>query len=42
MIEQNGLNNQLPNEIKIAFKELKILEHLRNAGFKKKLGVNID
>lgn len=38
MIEQNGLNNQLPNEIKIAFKELKILEHLRNAGFKKKFG----
>lgn len=38
MIEQNGLNNQLPNEIKTAFKELKILEHLRNAGFKKKFG----
>lgn len=38
MIDQNGLNNQLPNEIEMAFKELKISEHLRNAGFKKKFG----
>ncbi len=38
MIEQNGLSNQLPNEIKTAFNELRILEHLRNAGFKKKFG----
>lgn len=38
MIEQNGLSNQLPNEIKSAFNELKILEHLRNSGFKKKFG----
>jgi hypothetical protein len=38
MIEQKGISNQLPNEIKTAFKELKILEHLRNSGFKKKFG----
>jgi hypothetical protein len=38
MIEQNVLQNQLPNEIKPAFKELKVLQHLRTAGFKKKFG----
>ena len=38
MIEQNGLNNQLPNEIKSAFNELQILQYLRKAGFKKKFG----
>jgi hypothetical protein len=38
MINQNGLSNQLPNEIKSAFKELKILQYLRKAGFKKKFG----
>jgi hypothetical protein len=32
------LQNQLPNEIKPAFKELKVLQHLRTAGFKKKFG----
>lgn len=38
MIEQNVQQNQLPNEIKSAFKELKVLQHLRTAGFKKKFG----
>lgn len=38
MIKQNGLNNQLPNDIKSAFDELQILQHLRKAGFKKKFG----
>lgn len=38
MIEQKGLNNQLPNEIQSAFNELQILEYLRKAGFKKKFG----
>ncbi len=38
MIDQNAQNNQLPNEIKPAFKELKVLQHLRTAGFKKKFG----
>jgi hypothetical protein len=38
MIEQNGLSNQLPNEIRSAFNELQILQHLRKAGFKKKFG----
>jgi hypothetical protein len=38
MIKQNGLSDQLPNEIKSAFKELKIVQHLRKAGFKKKFG----
>jgi hypothetical protein len=38
MIKQNALNNQLPNEIKAAFKELQILDHLRKAGFRKKFG----
>lgn len=38
MIEQNVLQNQLPNEIRPAFKELKVLQHLRTAGFKKRFG----
>ncbi|MFI2859367.1 transposase [Paenibacillus sp. JSM ZJ436] len=38
MIEQNVHQNQLPNEIKSAFKELKVLQHLKTAGFKKKFG----
>lgn len=38
MIEQNIQQNQLPNEIKPAFKELKVLQHLRTAGFIKKFG----
>jgi hypothetical protein len=38
MIKQNGLSNQLPNEIKYAFDELQILQYLRKAGFKKKFG----
>ncbi|AZK45107.1 IS4 family transposase [Paenibacillus lentus] len=38
MIEQSILQNQLPNEIKPAFKELKVLQHLRTAGFKKRFG----
>lgn len=38
MIEQKDLSDQLPNEIQSAFKELQILRHLRNAGFKKKFG----
>lgn len=38
MIEQNVQQNQLPNEIQSAFKELNVLQHLRTAGFKKKFG----
>jgi hypothetical protein len=38
MIEQKQSLNQLPNEIKPAFKELKVLQHLRAAGFRKKFG----
>ena len=38
MIEQIQQQNQLPNEIKPAFKELKVLQHLKTAGFKKKFG----
>ena len=38
MIKQNSLSDQLPNEIKLAFDELQILQHLRKAGFKKKFG----
>lgn len=38
MIEQTVKQNQLPNEIKPAFKELKVLQHLKTAGFKKKFG----
>jgi hypothetical protein len=38
MIEQNLQPNQLPNVIKPAFKELKVLQHLKTAGFKRKFG----
>lgn len=38
MINQTQQENQLPKEIKIAFKELKVLQHLRNSGFKKGFG----
>lgn len=34
MIDQQGSLNQLPNEIKPAFQELKVIKHLRDAGFK--------
>jgi len=36
MISQKEHKNQLPKEIQPAFKELKVLQHLRNSGFKKK------
>ncbi|MGG6309205.1 IS4 family transposase [Paenibacillus macerans] len=38
MINQQPSLDQLPNEIKPAFQELKVLKHLRGAGFKKKFG----
>jgi hypothetical protein len=38
MINQKEQKNQLPKEIQPAFKELKVLQHLRNAGFKKRFG----
>lgn len=38
MIDQNESLNQLPNEMKSAFHELKIIKHLNAAGFKKKFG----
>lgn len=38
MITQKEQKNQLPKEIQPAFKELKVLKHLRNSGFKKKFG----
>jgi len=38
MIEQNQPFDQLPNEIKSAFQELKVIKHLNTAGFKKKFG----
>ncbi|WP_223226443.1 MULTISPECIES: transposase [Sporomusa] len=38
MINQNQQKNQLPKEIEAAFKELKILQHLRQAGIKRNLG----
>jgi len=38
MIDQNLSLDQLPKEIKPAFQELKVIKHLNNAGFKKKLG----
>ncbi|HBW36515.1 MAG TPA: hypothetical protein DEF89_14880 [Desulfosporosinus sp.] len=38
MIAQKEQKNQLPKEIQPAFKELKVLKHLRNSGFKKKFG----
>ncbi len=40
MIDQQGSLDQLPNEIKPAFQELKVLKHLRGAGFKKKFGLS--
>jgi len=38
MITQKEQKNQLPKEIQPVFKELKVLHHLRNSGFKKKFG----
>lgn len=38
MIANNDQNKQLPNEIKSAFKDLKILKHLRTAGITKSFG----
>jgi DDE superfamily endonuclease/Archaeal putative transposase ISC1217 len=38
MINQNVALNQLPAEIKPAFKELNVIKHLNDAGFKKKFG----
>lgn len=38
MIAQKEQKNQLPKEVQPAFKELKVLQHLRNAGFKKRFG----
>jgi len=38
MINQTHQENQLSKEIQVAFKELKLLQHLRNAGFKKRFG----
>lgn len=39
MINQQSSFDQLPNEIKPAFQELKVIKHLNNAGFKKKFGL---
>jgi hypothetical protein len=38
MIAQNDQKKQLPNELNSGFKELKILQHLRNAGISKNFG----
>lgn len=38
MIAKNGLNNQLPKEIKATFDELGVLKHLRHAGLTKTFG----
>lgn len=38
MIDQKEQKNQLPKDVHIAFKELKILQHLRNAGITKGFG----
>src|SRR5690625_1576816 len=38
MIAKNNLNKQLPSEINSTFKELKVLQHLRNAGITKSFG----
>jgi len=38
MINQTPQENQLPKELQVAFKELNVLKHLRNAGFKKRFG----
>jgi hypothetical protein len=39
MIEQKQPLDQLPQEIKPAFQELKVIKHLNDAGFKKKFGL---
>jgi hypothetical protein len=38
MIEHNGIKNQLPDGVNLAFNELKVLQHLRTAGFQKHFG----
>jgi hypothetical protein len=38
MVNQTELKDQLPKDVKIAFKELRILHHLRNAGITKNFG----
>lgn len=38
MIDQSKLNFQLPDELKLAFCELEIFKHLRNANIKRNLG----
>jgi hypothetical protein len=38
MIEQKQQKNQLPKEIQSAFTQLKVLQHLKTAGFKKRFG----
>lgn len=38
MIDQNRLNNQLPEELNLVFSELNVLKHLRQAGIKKSFG----
>lgn len=38
IVKQQQSKNQLPNEIKLAFEELHIRRHLRNAGISKNLG----
>ena len=38
IINQEEHKKQLPKEIQIAFKELKVLQHLKAAGFKKRFG----
>ncbi len=38
MIEHKQQKNQLPKEIQPAFTQLKVLQHLKTAGFKKRFG----
>jgi hypothetical protein len=38
MIAQPSELNQLPNELKPAFQELKVMQHLQQAGFRKRFG----
>jgi hypothetical protein len=38
IINQLEHKNQLPKEIQVAFRELKVLQHLKAAGFKKRFG----
>ncbi|WCK54251.1 transposase [Aneurinibacillus sp. Ricciae_BoGa-3] len=38
MIEQKQQKNQLPKEIQSAFTQLKVLQHLKTVGFKKRFG----